>query len=390
MSELGDVLEAMNAAPRGFEVLLGEISAWRDLYARGHGGPSEGAEITGDPIDAEVPEHHEIRLWMATDGRFRIQRQWGEEVFDGVHLWMQKDDVVSQLAPHGDPSGVLGESGFLVSPREASAAAKLEVSGHTRVAGHPAVVVEGALRGDHHRFPTAFVVRRANRLRLAVDVRTGVILRAEGWLDARLLMRLEFEALEYDAPLVHDPFVFEAADHLVVHTIEEMQRERRRRHANEEPRLAPDIERSVSTARTTWVAPPSLLADRFMPLGSPPEDADAARVAVTHAVVHMNELDDTGGLPNVQGGSNLGPSVEAAAAQVHIEEQAAFEVDDILFVRADEAVVAFRVLVPKMAGGFSQTGRVIKVGDRWKVERATMCNLLGMAGVACPPPPDGP
>ena len=63
-------------------------------------------------------------------------------------------------------------------------------------------------------------------------------------------------------------------------------------------------------------------------------------------------------------------------------------VDDIKFLRPDEAVVWFSVEVngerfPMVNG---REGRAVKVDGRWLIEHATIADLLGFAGVSVPPP----
>jgi hypothetical protein len=62
-------------------------------------------------------------------------------------------------------------------------------------------------------------------------------------------------------------------------------------------------------------------------------------------------------------------------------------VDDIVFLRSDEAVVWFSVEVDgnrfPMVNG--REGRAVRVGDRWLIEHATLVDLLRFARVIVPP-----
>jgi hypothetical protein len=63
-------------------------------------------------------------------------------------------------------------------------------------------------------------------------------------------------------------------------------------------------------------------------------------------------------------------------------------VDDIKFLRDDEAVVWFSVEIDGSRLSFvnGREGRAVLVNGRWMVEHAGLADLLGMAGVEVPPP----
>jgi hypothetical protein len=66
----------------------------------------------------------------------------------------------------------------------------------------------------------------------------------------------------------------------------------------------------------------------------------------------------------------------------------AIVVDDIEFLRPDQAVVWYSVELDGSRFAFvdGREGRAVVVGGRWMVERATVVDLLGSAGVLVPPP----
>ncbi len=100
----------------------------------------------------------------------------------------------------------------------------------------------------------------------------------------------------------------------------------------------------------------------------------------------MLDVGEDGGLPNVQGGENLGEPVQAAQQKVPSPEDVAIAVAAIRFLRPDEAVVAFRLEgIPIQ---IDQEGRAILSDGRWRVSRVTVTDLLDMAGVPHPPPPE--
>jgi outer membrane lipoprotein-sorting protein len=410
MSEFGDVLEAMNAAPRGFDMLLGEVANWSDMDVvrrsmERRSGSHQSAMLIASGAGPAPPERPITRLWFARDGRFRAEHFWGVNVFDGVDLWMEHSGQVTQRAPNEDPLSSL-PCALLLRPSVLLGLAPFRILGHHRIAGHGALTLECSPPEQLRMHLVGIGLMGADRIRAAVDPRTGVVLRCQSWFEGQPAMEMVFEALEYDAPLIHDPFRYDVQPEAVVRTERDIRRQMLEKAGGDPTEVDLDDENVVNETmrrRGSMMPPspvgsfvggarPTSLADKHMAMGPLPDDVDAARAAVTDAVEHLTDLDEDDGLLNVQGGSNLGEAVQSAASRAGVDprERANYEVDEVVFVRADEAVVAFRIMVPMMPGGFAQTGRVIKVGDRWLVERATVCNLLGMAGVECPPPPDEP
>ncbi len=100
--------------------------------------------------------------------------------------------------------------------------------------------------------------------------------------------------------------------------------------------------------------------------------------------------DDRTTLVNVHGGQNLAELLKQAATRVPSTDSSAVNmvVDDILFLRPDEAVVWFGVEVDgkRYAMVDGREGRAVLVDGRWMIEHATMIDLIGFAGVAWHPP----
>jgi hypothetical protein len=95
-------------------------------------------------------------------------------------------------------------------------------------------------------------------------------------------------------------------------------------------------------------------------------------------------------LVNVQSGRDLAGPLREAQKRVPGagDNPASLMVDDIAFLRPDEAVVWFSIEVngerfPMVNG---REGRAVKVDDRWVIEHATIADLLGFAGVTVPAP----
>ena len=62
-------------------------------------------------------------------------------------------------------------------------------------------------------------------------------------------------------------------------------------------------------------------------------------------------------------------------------------VNSIRLLSEDEAEVHFAVLLARFGpSGLQRAGHAVRTSDGWKVARDTWCDLIGLAGVTCPPP----
>ena len=130
---------------------------------------------------------------------------------------------------------------------------------------------------------------------------------------------------------------------------------------------------------------------KHVPVNDPPEDEAAARQSIEYSFNQLGEVDEAGSaLVNVQSGRGLVGPLQEAQKRVPgaADNPASLIVDDIKFLRSDEAVVWFSVEVngerfPMVNG---REGRAVKVHGRWLIEHATIADLLGFAGVSVPPP----
>ena len=126
--------------------------------------------------------------------------------------------------------------------------------------------------------------------------------------------------------------------------------------------------------------------------GPLPDDADAARAAITAAFAGSGtESEDGRSVPTVEGGETLGPTLTAAKERrrdiAYGTAEVVFMVDEIGFIDADStppsgsrsAVKGASILLP------NRRGDAIIVDGTWKMARSTFCELVGLAGVPCPP-----
>jgi hypothetical protein len=130
---------------------------------------------------------------------------------------------------------------------------------------------------------------------------------------------------------------------------------------------------------------------KHVPVDRPPADEAAARSAIEYAYAHYLDADETGEvLVNIQEGRGLPEYLQQAGQRIpgSPEGEAKFVVDDIKFLRPDEAVVWFSLEIDGNRLGFvnGREGRAVLVGGRWMIEHATIVDLVGMAGVEIPSP----
>ncbi len=102
--------------------------------------------------------------------------------------------------------------------------------------------------------------------------------------------------------------------------------------------------------------------------------------------------DEGRSVPAVEGGENLGPTL--AAAKRNRPEVAArnveVSIDEVAFVDTGHAAVLYSICVDGNPVLTNHRGDAVAMDGVWKVARSTFCELMGMAGVPCPPPDPQP
>jgi hypothetical protein len=142
----------------------------------------------------------------------------------------------------------------------------------------------------------------------------------------------------------------------------------------------------------SFFAPPSTeeLAQQFVPTGPPPDDVDAAEVAVREAFTRIvTPSEDGSAVPAVQGGANLGPCLAEAGQRApgQSDSAATVRVELVKFLGPDEAVVWFSMERDGQTLLAGISGRARRIDGRWLVARETFAQIVGSVGVRCPPPP---
>lgn len=102
------------------------------------------------------------------------------------------------------------------------------------------------------------------------------------------------------------------------------------------------------------------------------------------------ETSDDERMEVIEGGSNLGPTLQVVRQRIPPDQRADTYVEYIRLLSEDEAEVHFVLVYPggPSAPRFPFTGHAVVSDGRWKVARETWCQLIGTIGIPCPPPPE--
>lgn len=406
MSRKGDLLELIDGAPLGVTSLTGSVWTWTHRerarrafteLTRSHGS-SFAVGGTGGPVGLTRDQH--VRVWLALPDRWRLECDDYVDVRDGRTRWAGSPTHVTEV--DDDRTGVEDtQIGLLISPgRRLLGALRFGEPAEDTVAGRPCLKVAATLRNSKgaRGFDPGAVLLGGTDHSLWIDGETGIVLRHVTLIDDEPCAVTEFTEVRINPPIADLEFEFvppSGAD--VEQHVELLLRMAEQQGADltgidrEDPRA---VQAAIhDTMRPDRPIPEVRLEEqraKHVPVGDPPDDEAAARSSIEHAFTHYDEVDETGtALVNVQRGEGLaGPLREAQhRVPVPVGGRAHIVVDDIVFLRSDEAVVWFSVEVDgnrfPMVNG--REGRAVRVGDRWLIEHATLVDLLRFARVIVPP-----
>jgi hypothetical protein len=137
----------------------------------------------------------------------------------------------------------------------------------------------------------------------------------------------------------------------------------------------------------------SVFGGGLPPSGQPPEDVESAETDIRAAFAGSgNESEDGASVPTVEHGEAPGPVLIAAKEQrrdvVPQGTDVVTSVDEIVFTDPDHAAVRFSIVADGRTMLSRHRGDAVLLDGSWKVARSTFCDLMGMAGVPCPPDSD--
>ncbi len=407
MSRKGDLLELIDQAPVGLQTVEARLWRWThnartrqaiERIAQQRGG-SVGFATFGTP--EETSDEH-LHVLLQPPSRWRIQSERLLDVSDGERRWLGGRDRVTEHEA-GQLDLDLTEVGILFAPgAHLFGILRFDDPTEDEVGGRRAWKVTASLAPACGRRGPVHLGMRLGGIdhTFWFDAVTGVVLRHMGEIDGSPCCVSEFSAITLNQPISSAVFTLdESTDLTVEKRIDTLIRAAERRgvdlssvDTSDEGAVQVALNAALGPHRPTSEEMQRQRRAKHVPSGPPPADEAAARAGIEYAYTHHNEVDDDGvTLVNVQAGTNLAEPLRQAAKRIPDPNAASANVvvDDVLFLRPDEAVVWFGVEVggQRFAGVNGWEGRAVLIEGRWLIEHATIVGLLGFAGVNAPPPP---
>ena len=409
MGRKGDLLELIDSAPAGLQSLSGSIWKWThhprarraiEEMSR-HASSSVSHFGFGGSSDETSDEH--LRFWLEIPDQWRIQSDLRIDLKAGDKRWIGGAAQVTEV--DADSSSFEStEIGVLIRPRaQLFGALRFEDPVDEEIAGRPCWRSTASTELGRHTIRQLPLGMRLGGIdhTFWFDVETGIVLRHVGMIDNQPCAITELKDLTFNQPVSAEI----SRDALpgatkVVRQIDQLISMAEMRGVD-----LTGVDRTdtgaVQAAFSNMMRPllpmpeasKEMQRSKHIPLGEPPEDEAAARTSIQYAYAHFGDTDETGeSLVNVQVGKGLAAPLQEAGRRVPGAQEGVVRlaVDDIKFLRSDEAVVWFSLEVDGSRMGMvnGREGRAILVDNRWLIERATLVDLIGFAGVSVPPPGD--
>lgn len=402
----GDFLELIDEAPSGAHTFQASLRRWKH-HERSHRAFRElvrphlpkGAAVfvaVGADMHEEISDGH-LRVWIDLPNRWRIEGDDRIDVSNGTTHWQGRPDRLTLLDADTPEISMTGLAPLIEPGRH--------ILGMWSFANP--VVDEAAgrrcLRADGRSMPLRGRQSQALGLggidhTLWVDAETGIVLRHVGRIDDEPCAIDEFRDVIINELIGANMFryvppksavVLRQVDHLI------RLAERRGVDLSTVDQSDPEAVRRAITEGRHRVGPPpekvkTMRRAKHVPVGPPPTDVIEARRQIEYAYSRIDEVGpDASTLVNVQSGEGLAELLAQARQRAPVPTSRATKplVDDVLFLRSDEAVVWFGVEIDGNRVGVidGREGRAVLVDGVWKVEHATVVSLLSLAGVTYPP-----
>ena len=409
MGSKGDLLELIDGAPIGVHTLSASIWKWthherarkaNEALARQSNVNVSTATLSfGGPPEETSDEH--LRVVVAPPDRWHIESESRVDVRDGRTRWIGHPTHITELSLD-ETAFTDTDIGLLVYPgTHFLGALRFGDPVEDEVAGRRCWKVDATTELGRHAmrmFPITMGLGGISHT-FWIDAITGIVLRLVGLADDEAWSITEFKEVRINPPLSDLDFQFVAPpDGTVERRVDQLIRMAEVRGIDlsgvdrEDPQAVQDAVHSMMRPNNQ-PAESQLKMQRakHVPVSDPPDDEAAARESIEYAFNQLGEVDEARSvLVNVQSGRGLVGPLQEAQKRVPgaADNPARLMVDDIKFLRPDEAVVWFSVEVngqrfPMVNG---REGRAVKVDGRWLIEHATIADLLGFAGVAVPSP----
>ena len=404
MGEKGDLLGLIDEAPVNLRTFEATLWTWRhherarqavEVSVRRTGGSVAHMMVGTGPIEETSDTHEHIAIQLPN--RWRIDGTDRIEVSDGSSRWVGRSGHITHLTAD-QPDLDSTELGPMIHPG-AFLFGRLQFAMPTmdQIAGRDLWRVEA-------RPNTMRAMRQPVPMTLGgieqtfwFDAETGIVLRHVGLFEEQPCTIHEFSDLSLNRPLAEEMFRYDPRPGEKVETqADQLLRiaDHRGIDLSEVDRGDPKAIQAALSASMRGQPTTEHMAqrrrDKHVPVGPPPADEPEARRQIEYAFGHLDEVGTDGTtLVNVQSGEKMADLLSQARRRLPNSDPTAVKtvIDDVLFLRSDAAVVWFGIEVDgqrfPMVNG--REGRAVLVDGRWLVERASLVDLLGFAGVSYSP-----
>ena len=224
------------------------------------------------------------------------------------------------------------------------------------------------------------------------DAATGIVLRHEGTIDDEPCSVTALTDVVTDRPIPADEFA--PPPDAIVRSSHELLRDHLAELGVDPDSVDLDDPAQVRRALRQGFSPEAAGAverrrEGRVPVGDRPDDPIAARDAIRHAVERVGDTGPDGSLPNVEAGQGLATVFERARLRAPgPPSMITTLLDDVRFLSPERALIWYSVLLDgrPLSAVAGRQGYAVMVDGRWLVERATFADVVGLAGVSCPPP----
>jgi hypothetical protein len=224
------------------------------------------------------------------------------------------------------------------------------------------------------------------------DAATGIVLRHEGTIDDEPCSVTALTDVVTDRPIPADEFA--PPPEAIVRSSHELLRDHLAELGVDPDSVDLDDPAQVRRALRQGFSPEAAGAverrrEGRVPVGDRPDDPVAARDAIRHAVERVGDTGPDGSLPNVEAGQGLATVFERARLRAPgPPSMITTLLDDVRFLSPERALIWYSVLLDgrPLSAVAGRQGYAVVVDGRWLVERATFADVVGLAGVSCPPP----
>jgi hypothetical protein len=411
----GNMLAVVEGAPGRLRTIEAAMTRWSNpaLVAAVHerlgrqaaserDGPSAGAMVAAAAGDADGGESTSYVLVELPD-RWRVVGRGHIAASDGRQSWVGTGSLVTERDSARAAIHDAGPIGSCLYPGPLLGWLDLGDPEPDEIEDRPCwvVVARPRAQGRARTVTGTTVLREAARLpdefvglehRFWFDTATGIVLRHEGAIDDEPCSATALTDVVTDRPIPADEFA--PPPEAIVRSSHELLRDHLTELGVDPDSVDLDDPAQVRRAlRQGFSGEAAGAVDRRresrVPAGDRPHDPVAARDAIRRAVERVGDTGPDGSLPNVEAGQGLATVFERARLRAPgPPSQITTLLDDVRFLSAERALIWYSVLLDgrPLSAVAGRQGHAVMVDGRWLVERATFADVVGLAGVSCPPP----